>query len=1640
MAEQSSSSSKSIAAHLLYHLVEYFDPSGIFPLLSPELLSRLPLRNLHWKSPSRPLRSISSLHIDLVQNSQSQKDVRPGSSSSSSTLKRLNTGDSSVDVDNAGSATSEHSQDYAGPRPAPQTESRSYKDPPKERRHQIPGLRQTPYLKVFFLRCDDNETYKGSSRKALREWIKEYTPLSQGTTSFNGQENHDASEWLIIHVVIPDTVAAAQPRYSGSSGGSTGNGTEKIASTSRWPGRGSNTIFEKIRADFNGSGKYSRDRVGQIRVAKGPDATSGVASAHPESPQERENAWVDVVTKMKSLILTSFDLRVGQYEEDIRQKDSQRSLPGWNFCTFFVLKEGLARGFENVGLVEDALVGYDELAVGLDAIVREQASGASSGSHGGQFLMYTEDLWRQLENAIGDRERQLSQHISQGTEAKIEKNNHQRDVSEPSLEDRLEGSILDAGRKKYRDLILSNDISVFDFRSYVFARQASLLLRIGNPASSRSELMAKLRTHPAADRSEYAFQTDAHTDLAASKASRESEDLMTLTEVCRRSLEFSTSVARVMRTDIQTAYLRNMLRRPSNEGETAKDEDCLAPAREISNIIGNIVSSWIFSLSQQILEQTSSSALPIPSSALPESNRSGEKVILQSTTGQEQKVSLPEPKTMMHPARTTSLPSRSPSIPGPLSPGVFQSRLLRPGVDQRNSDSIVTEDGRFTGFLKTGLEDLAASRAELFLLGRSVLETLGRQRGWFVGWDHFTNRNLSTGEDLQEVPLVGNYTIELDKEQRDDVETIPIVTLHGINDRLLIAALDSKEEFYELYETLTDKALRHYTVANRERSREKVLANMAALKYHQGDYATAAAYFHRMAPVFAEKRWNLVETSMLKMYAHCLKELNRGDEYIRVVLKLLRKAASREKAEIHRRGGVHVGSMNVESANLDSWLDDDVIETGGYVKDLFTYSKESQHEVSTPMSWYFTDISVDPFPQHYSDKDGFQLSLRMRYLLEERLEIRNAKLRIVGTVGGQSRDIWLESEESITMKRGIITLLVGTNASIPGSYIVDKILLQAPNLVFTHETLSKTAPSTPSGFSGSLSAAAVAAVKTSRILYYTQPSALDAKLSLSKYIHLERTRSIEIEISSGWNRISRGELRLRSASAGLRLHTAEAEIIDGNPTLASNKRGGIIDFENFPEGTSARFRVPYGLENDRSDLSIKMEVAYTTEKGGFLFAANPTISITLPLGVNVQDIFKETSLFARFTISTATPVPMHAISSKLEGSDDFEAKSASTTLTPMIIFPKQPVSLIYKITRRNELQSEPFAKKKLQKPLSLAVKYQLLDEEITDAVQWTFMSALTNSPFIRFYRLLLPVVLSGVQRRLDASELETVGLLNEVELGPFEDMRWDATLEGLPAQKKLEVETWLKQWHKRHSTIYLSDYEAPRQPNYAPCREIVIPFDFPHIQLLHTIDLRLLNASGPHSRMAAVGHILVAELCIRHTRRWDTRLNDPKLQAGSRLEFSYEIQANPEIWLEHELLTFPVTLLPLRPGHHLLPSIEIRSHLPKQPPQDDPNVNSSLQSSSQAQVLRKMATPASLGVANQSGLRSNEPYAESRRSSSTPSPTITCETDYRNQGETILILPDVSSTTISLDPGGPGGGAWLLSSERRGPEIVEGSE
>ncbi|KAI0362291.1 hypothetical protein OH77DRAFT_1416520 [Trametes cingulata] len=286
------------------------------------LTSQLPLRNLHWKSSSRPtIRTIQELDIKLVPLETLRED---------------------------------------------QTAS------------QIPqSVLEKPLLNIYVFICEDSESYKATARKQIKDW---HTSVSQ-------RKNQ---EWLLVHVVRPDQSVAQGRLFQMKT-----------------------SVLDKVKADFNTDKK---DRCVQL-----------VWSADKDNP----TVWADLITKVKEGVLSAFDAALTQREEEVRRSESQRQMPGWNFCTFFILKESLASSLEGMNLHEDALQQYYELEATFFQVLREKN------------LSWFGPL-----------------------------------ITPSSSDD--SAPLLSVDKKPYRDLILANTISVFDFRVYLLARQSALLSKLGD--------------------------------------------------------------------------------------------------------------------------------------------------------------------------------------------------------------------------------------------------------------------------------------------------------------------------------------------------------------------------------------------------------------------------------------------------------------------------------------------------------------------------------------------------------------------------------------------------------------------------------------------------------------------------------------------------------------------------------------------------------------------------------------------------------------------------------------------------------------------------------------------------------------------------------------------------------------------------------------------------------------------------------------------------------------------------------------------------------------------------------------------------------------------------------------------------------
>ncbi|KAL5596643.1 hypothetical protein BROUX41_006661 [Berkeleyomyces rouxiae] len=1546
--------------------VEYFDPHDVFKLIESNLLPRLPLRHLNWQSHSGPIRSIDTLHIDLVPfgsaaaiaataapSTTSDDGFQTQSVSGIKSTATTSMVSTSVAVDDGSIHSSRAS---LGP----------------ARRHQIPGLRRTSYLKLLLVRCDDNDIYKEKVRGEIKEWLKVHTPKdADGRHKLSKQEGHDAFEWLIVHVVLPNTVAATQPRTTAKTGDSI---TVENKTAAKWRGGGS-TLLERLRTDFNTTGKLAPDRIAQLRIGINdvpydllPRVVPAVPSGYVETREDVDAAWGDFMNKLKNQILQSFDTRVHFYEEDIKEKDAQRAFAGWNFCTFFILKEGLARGFESVGLVEDALVGYDELSVGLDTITKEQVSSGTPS-----LLPWTPELYERAKLALGNPS------PTSGDEEAVDLQSTNADKKRE-----YDDIPLSASKKPYRELILANNVSLFDFRCYIFARQIALLSRLGNAMSTREELLAKLHSQ------QEAIQPGvAPLIIVPPQKGDDTENLSHLAEVCRRTLQFIPAASAIMRADIIASFT------PSDAAQAKQWK----PDARLLDVTENLVSAFAFAAAQQILAQTSTSAVPIPPPSTPNTPIINTKIVFLDPKSHSTK-------------KNNSLPISRPSNsvpPGklsPKSPGIFPGPAAHEAIQALQAQATKQQN-------KTGLDDLAARRAELYTLCRNVLEQLGKKKGWMNGW--------ATTPMVGSLNINDDYTNLEDIDLSDDTVGSPMtpaspfadeLTSVSVNSsRLLAAALDRQEGFYRLYEMLTDKALRHYTISGYDSAVQTHMADLAVFKMHLGDYAAAALYLQVSIDFFGDRGWSMVELSLLVQYSKCLRQLGWREEFVKIGLRLLTKAA------ICRLEMLQPGTSMPPQALIRP----DLRVISGLVSELLSISKTLSVPQRIALVDFFSGAEISGPPEYLEGKDMFSLPLTFTSLLMEDIPIDSATLRLSSTAPGVQRTIVLQisKDQVSTLKPGTSILKFAGSAAIPGHYKANHLILSSGKVQLIWDVASLQ-PSESDGL-----------FKQPFITVFQRANAFDVDAAASSHTHLHTNNCVDITLSTGWNAVSSCEVIIRPASGGLRILTSEVILITPGVSFAKKPESGYFKFSALEKQSKVTFRFPFSLETDGAmTITLRLEASYSTTDGTFAFARIKNIPVSLAVGVNVQDVFKHDALFSRFTVSSATPSPMRLFSSSLEESDIYTAKSnfVASEENPVVIFTKQPASVLYRISRADM----PFTSSSAAS-MTLNLAYALVRDEVSLVVQQSINRAFAEapSPLGEYSVLMAEIALTHAQTALSPYDLEKNTLLGYLPTSFLSAIDWPlqlAKLGGIPSSSEVvkELASYMATWLSATPKLPMVP-EADSDGKNPSARSIEIPVDIPPLSMLITADINVDTSDAAHNislshepsntevSTACVNQMLPATLRLKWTRRWAAEALSTTPASSAPIHYAYEVTAPPETWLiggrkkgvltinrsnaissdENTAVEVPLMLVPLREGWITYPIVDIRETAALGP--------------AGAPVESNNGTGLAASIANGAN---------------------TIEIDFKNLGQVLRVVNDRGKVTLSLNSSGPGGGPLVLESEQ----------
>lgn len=396
-------------------------------------------------------------------------------------------------------------------------------------------------------------------------------------------------------------------------------------------------------------------------------------------------------------------------------------------------------------------------------------------------------------------------------------------------------------------------------------------------------------------------------------------------------------------------------------------------------------------------------------------------VILSNTEKSIQSPPSPNKQKTRHPQRSSSILGRS-----NLKPSHEQipedSKIVFDSLRSAAVSSLATDTSVVSSY---DHEELAARRADLILIQRRVLEKLGSRCQWSCGLIALRKSLSQTNEDLDEVDLDNKAENDTQSEEHEGDEKPTFKPLSGIYHDYLRQSISSESQFKSSYETLTSMALNHYLSANRFKAAEELIADLAILKFDRGDFVGAATLLSRVTPLYAERQFHLIEESLLKRQAQCLKALHRRDDYIHIILRLLEKSVDRHRSS---------SRLKLDRSSADALTSDALhrlthVTDSELLNELLQYSEEMPYEVVVSMTTIFDNISVDPYIYHFSDRDGFQMRINFNHLLDEPVEIKSAKLRLKSVDGDTKQEILLTSE-NLKIHRGSCCIKVSTNVRI----------------------------------------------------------------------------------------------------------------------------------------------------------------------------------------------------------------------------------------------------------------------------------------------------------------------------------------------------------------------------------------------------------------------------------------------------------------------------------------------------------------------------------------------------------------------------------------------------------------------------------
>lgn len=80
--------------------------------------------------------------------------------------------------------------------------------------------------------------------------------------------------------------------------------------------------------------------------------------------------WNELLKRIKECLAVSFSRQIKEYRSEVKNLIERINIPGWNFCNYFIVKEGLAFTLIQCNQLENAIDIYNQLEELYESLLR----------------------------------------------------------------------------------------------------------------------------------------------------------------------------------------------------------------------------------------------------------------------------------------------------------------------------------------------------------------------------------------------------------------------------------------------------------------------------------------------------------------------------------------------------------------------------------------------------------------------------------------------------------------------------------------------------------------------------------------------------------------------------------------------------------------------------------------------------------------------------------------------------------------------------------------------------------------------------------------------------------------------------------------------------------------------------------------------------------------------------------------------------------------------------------------------------------------------------------------------------------------------------------------------------------------------